>query len=932
MAVTPIPFEDFSGGQADLYIGTDVTRAANTQNFLIDETKKPYVRYGTNIYPNRVPGAFVPSDIFLGPEPFTHPIVINGPSAYVASETTIWNEIKGVNTSLLPTKGNQSDSGIVWRRQLIAAAPLTGLPPSMIYCQSYVQPATPATPATYTALTLGLPALASSPTIHYSISDAYQTVYAFYYKATFIDYKGTLFEFLGNPSKPAFVNGSAAGDPSSNNIAISNIPVLTNSTLTNYDTTAATTVNTTYVANSFTATVASATGLYIGQQIINANVTQGTVITAISGPTITMSLPAVTPATASSTVFSAITVQIYRTINGGSVFFYTGQIANGVTSFNDAISDATIQLQQPIYTSGNALGYDPPPTNVIALTQTNDTFWYATATTLYQSVSGSPGACPTSFSNQFDQKLVGLSDVISYPILFCDKSVYRIEGTFDSFGNNGWVPREIHKTAGCISQQSIVKIPGGLIWFGNGGIYFTDGYQVTKVSMHLDRSYQVWASSTTKGEYDPVKNMVYWTVKTFPQAALPNNGWVVMHLNYGIAPQSVFTFLNSENNIYPSSLRFSLAQDIQNSDPSISTTATWTSGQATMSVASASGIVAGQLVTAVGVPYGTTVKSVSGGTTITLSANTNEPGSATSVTFSQVIYSQLYSRMCFTDANGYLLWFDPNSLTDVQINTNLYPSQMAKKTIMYEWVTAGLDQGISGFRKYTSNVSLEVDAQTPVAIQIRHRRDDGGGGWSGEGGSPPSGRGIAGSPGGGSSGNPGVPEIRQDGAITWGITDCVWSVDPNEHLWNDFSTVAGNRSVPAAQLRSSRRQLKFCPSFTIIAGSDTYGTATVSGAGTSTPFLTLDNYPSQIWITDPEGYYVTFVSDGYTQTFYILSRVSDSVLQLTDPLGKLVNGSQKWEIKGFRKFERPRILNFTMYAEVDGPTFGQATQPVGANA
>lgn len=931
MALQPVTFDDFSGGQTDRYIGTDTNKAAWTANFLIDETKKAYVRDGTSIYPNRIPGAYSPSGIYLGSEPFAHPVVINGPSAYTASETTAWTEIKGVNVAFLPTKGNEPDTGVIWRRQLIAAAPVTGLPPSTIYATAYQQPGTPATPATYKALTLGLPALASSPSIHYSGTDAYQAVYAFFYKYTFIDYKGTLFAFFGNPNLPGLVNGSAAGDPSTNNIAISSIPVLTNSALTNYDTTAAVTTNTTFTAGSTSATVTSAAGLYIGQQVINANVTQGTVITGINGTTITLSLPAVSSASASSTVYSALTVEIYRTINGGSVFFFCGHVANGTTSFTDNVSDTNLQNQSPIYTSGNALGYDQPPTNVIGIAETNDTFWYATNTTLYQSVTGAPGACPSSFSDQMGQKIVGISDIISFPILFCDRSVYRIEGTFDSFGNNGWVPREIHQTAGCIANSSIVRIPGGLVWFGNGGVFFTDGYQVMKISMHLDTSYKSWASSTTKGAYDSAKNMVYWTVKTFPQPSLPNNGFVVLHLNYGIKPESVFTFQWSENNLYPSALRMSQAQDIQNADPSISTTGTWTSGQNTMVVASAAGIIAGQSVTATGVPYGVTVKSVVG-TTVTLSANTNVSATtATAVKFSQVIYSQLYSRMCFTDANGYLLWFDPNSLTDVKIDTNFYPSQMTKKAIFYEWATAGLDQGTQGFRKYTSDVSLEVDAQTPVSIQIRHRRDDGGGGWSGEGGSPPAGKGIAGSPGGGSAGNPGVPEVRQDGAITWGVTDCLWSSDPNEHLWNDFATVAGKRSVPAAQLRSGRRQLKFCPSFTVIAGSDTYGTATVSSVGTSTPLVTLDT-PGQAWITDPEGYYLTFVGDGYNQTFYILKRLSDTVLQLTDPLGKLTARSQKWEIKGYRKFERPRILSFTMMAEVDGATFGQATAPAGANA
>lgn len=999
MPLVPVTFDSFAGGIADQYIGTDIHRAELMINWLIDETKKPVVRYGTTIFPNKVGGAFKPSGLYIGPEPFSHPVVVSGPSALVAAETALWTEIVGPNTSFLPTKDNTLESGIVWRRQIVACAPKIGLPPAMIYGTSYVAPSNPATPATYRALTLGIPALASSPTTGFLFTvtaanatagatytnntqtftvlhtiaagtslyvtgtgaplasgtltksagtgdatitfsavvtnnndptAANQYVYAFFYKQTFVDYTGTVFAFLGNPAIPGFVQGSTSADPSTAPINILGIPTLANTIYTNYDVSSQATTNTTFTANSMTATVASATGIALGAQLINANVVQGTVVTAINGTTITLSQAARSSASASSTIFATLTVQIYRTINGGSVLFYDGMVPNGTATYVDSVSDANLQLQQPIYTSGGALGYDQPPTNAVALTQTNDFFWFATTKTLYQSIQGAPGACPSSFSNDVDQKIIGLSDVVSFPILFCDQSVYRVEGTFDSFGNAGYSLREISKKAGCVSNTSIVKTPYGLIWFGNGGIYATDGYAVTKLTKHLNISYSVWANSVVQGEYDSAKNMVYWTINTTSNPLGSNNAWLVLHLAYGLQEESVFTTLQSENNLYPTTLRFSSAIDVANSDPSISTTATWTSPSSTITVSSATGIRVGQTVTGVGIPFGTTVLSIVG-TAVTLSKATNQSGSVTAVVFSQIIYSQLYSRMMFTDTNGYLLWFDPASLTDVLINTNLYPTQMAKKTIFYDFTTAGLDQGVQGFRKYTADVVLEVDAQTPVAIQIRHRRDDGGGGWSGEGGTPPTGRGTAGSPGGGSTGNPGVPEIRQDGAISWNITDCAWLNDSIEHLWNDFATVSGKRSVPAAQLRSSRRQLKFCNSYTVIAGSDQYGTCTiVKQVGSNLPTVTLDTV-GQIWITDPEGYWITFVVDGYNQSYYILNRVSDTVLQLTDPYATLVNGSSKWEIKGYRKFERPRLLSFTMNAEVDGPTYGQATAPTGAN-
>src|SRR6202034_2881268 len=38
-----------------------------------------------------------------------------------------------------------------------------------------------------------------------------------------------------------------------------------------------------------------------------------------------------------------VTVRVYRTINGGQNYFFLTSFANGVTTFSDSISDATIQ-------------------------------------------------------------------------------------------------------------------------------------------------------------------------------------------------------------------------------------------------------------------------------------------------------------------------------------------------------------------------------------------------------------------------------------------------------------------------------------------------------------------------------------------------------------------------------------------------------------
>lgn len=787
----PLVFQDFSGGIADRYVDTDVRRVARLDNLLLDEVNKPYVRDGSFIFDAYLPSSpnqAKPTGLYIDAKPFHHPLAIVGQHAYTLNELSGWTEVYGPagNEFLAERTDAVAEAAIIWRRQLIAVAPQDNIRPSLIYCPSL------SLPQAMTALTIGLPELASSPAT-VATGSAWSGTYAFFYQYTYTDFLGTEFLFRGNPILLEVTN--ATGDPSAANIDLTSIPTLANTSYTNYD-----------VTN--------------------------------------------------------VTVEIYRTINGGQNYFFLASIANGIATYTDSTADSTISDNALIYTAGGALGWDMPPVAALAVTQTYDTFWYATETSLYQSVSDAPGGCPVDFVDDLDQKIKGLSNIIAYPVLFCDQSIYRVEGTFDSFGNNGFQRREIHPTAGCISNKSIVRTPLGIFWFGNGGIYWTNGYEAKKITHHLDWSYAIWSNSQVAGCFDPTANLVRWTISSTPNNhTQANNRILVLHLNYGVTEEAVFTTESSEGNICPTSLAFSLSKDIYDA----------------------------------GAPY-----------------------------------RQFFGKTLYTEGRGYLLWFDPNSLTDPYIDASVAPASMTKKAIIWNFITAGLDQGSPGLRKYTAEVAVEIDCPTQVAVQIRHRRDDGGA-WSGTGGSPPSGQGTAGSPGGGTSGNPGVPELRQDGPITWNITDCAWMTDPIEHLWNSSPLLVGRRSVPFGKLRSERRQMSFTNAYTVISASDDVSTGTVAvNAAPTLSTVTLSDITKR-WPDDCEGYFLTFVGDSYTQSFEIVSRVSDTVVSLRDPYALLTAGTKRWEMKGYRKFERPRIMSFTLYGELEGTNFTPSTAPQGSN-
>jgi hypothetical protein len=604
---------------------------------------------------------------------------------------------------------------------------------------------------------------------------------------------------------------------------------------------------------------------FLGTPIL-LDVTNATGDPAAANITLT-SIPALVNTAYTNYDVVTVTKEIYRTINGGQNFFFLASIPNATTSYVDSTADSTIQNNELIYTAGGALGYDLPPAGAFAVTQVYDYFWYATPTTLYQSIAGNPGACPADFADELDQKIKGLASFAAYPILFCDRSVYRVEGTFDDFGNGGYQRREIHKTAGCISNASIVNTPLGIFWFGNGGVFWTDGRAVLKVSDHLDSFYATWSNGQVLGSYDHNDNVVRWTVSSSPNnETSPNDTILILHLHYGVKEESVFSTEGSWGNIYPTAIAFSNSQDIVDA----------------------------------GAPY-----------------------------------DQFYNNVAFTDGRGYLLYYDVRALTDPWVDPTKAPADFFKKPIIYDFITAGLDQGTTATRKYTPEFQVEIDPQTSVAMQVQHRRDDGGA-WSGTGGTPPSGQGATGSPGGGSSGAPGVPELRQDGPIIWGVTDCLWLNDALEHPWRTIPLLAARRTIPFGQLRSERRQLRFTNAFTNIINSAAPdevppGDATVAvGVAPALSTVTLDT-PGNAWPDDLEGYWITFASDNYTQTYQVAEKVSDTVLAIRDPYGTLVDGSTAWVIKGYRKFERPRLVSFTLYAEDDGTTFSPSTAQQGSN-
>lgn len=751
--------KDLSGGIDDSYLSVAPNSASILNNLWIDQYGKPQVRPGLNAYVTRAPISGASTTFFglyVGEEPYGRPVGVRADSVYAISSTNTWVEILGpANNHAVPNKlVTQPEALVIWQKQLVFTGGATVLP-GRIYCSAFSGAPNTFT-STYKALTLGMPALASAPTVTVGTPGSNNYIYAFYYDYSLTDYLGTIYEELGAEIGTE-VTVASSSDPGTHSNAISIIPALTNSSSTNYD-----------IAN--------------------------------------------------------IKVKIFRTLNNGTTLYFLGQVNNGTTTFTDSVADSTIQNNAPIYTAGGVLDYNQPPVGSYYVTQVDDFFWYATPQLVTHSIQGNPGACPTLYYQFTEQKILGLNNVISYPILFCDKSVYRIEGNYDEFGNGGFDLREISQTAGCLSNRSIVPIPGGLVWAGNGGFFFTDGTTVLQLSRHIFQRYLNWANTDIVGVFDSVRNLVYWTVSSSASTAYADT-IAVMHLNFGVSQRCVFTTWTGTG-IFPTTLAYTESQDTD---------------------------------------------------------------------------SRFRFKLLCMDYRGYLLSFDDQYFTDPKLNTDVAIASFAKSAIIYRMESAGLDFGQDASRKYCTQLTAEIDAQTDLSMQFWSRRDDEGP-WAS------------------------LSELRYDGAIIWGISEYPWN-GPNDNLlhnWNAIPVLDGMRQLPAGTLRSNRRQIALTNSMTWIARSDDWGTATVvSDAPTNTKTVTLDAVGAY-WPSDCEDYILTFALDGYQAGWTIKTRVSDTQVIVWDPLGTLVSAiGTKWQLKGYRKFERPHLLSFSLWFDEQG----EVTQP-----
>jgi hypothetical protein len=751
-------FQQFHGGIIDNFLAATERHAKELHNFWIDESGKIYTRDGLKAFSSRCTVTTTSeriSGIYLGSTPYLRPVVFRGDSAYHVQASDLFNEITGPASNAAIP--NKTDS-YTESAIIWRKQVIYGSGPNTVLPHRIYCSAFSTNP-TFNCLTLGLP----------QVDDDYDDMSI----TLTADKAGAGFSYLY-----AFVHVYS---------------------FTDYDSYTFEEQGPVAYSSAVTATAAIAAG---GDDDVEIE-----------------SIPTLANTTSTNYDVDNVEIYIYRTQNNGSTFYYIGKVDNGTDTFTDNIPDATSVLNDTLYTEGGVLENEQPPIGSLFVTEVNGFFFWATETLVTQSKQGAPGHCPDEYYWYTDRKIKGLGRTLSFPILFTDGPIYRLEGTYYEFGDGGFEFREISATVGCVSHKSIVRVPGGLVWAGNNGFYFTDGYDVQLISAGIPVRYNSWKNSAICGAYDSLNEFVHWTISGIDNDEFSaNNLLTTLHLDFGWENGfGVFSTWGESGNYYPTALAFEVSSDIPN---------------------------------------------------------------------------EWRNRIVMGEERGYLLYQDANTFVDPKIDETKYPIEFQKNTIIYRYESIGHSLDDDSSRKYCTELVGSFEINTELSAQFITRRDDGS---------------VWGT----------FSEMRTDGPIIWGVTNWwAWDddkLDESNNLkvisrWNSHPILEGKRHFPRGTLRAYRRQIGLTNSFTYIAKSDDYATATIETTNNTATLA------SGAWPDDCDGYYLYFSDDSYDTGFKIKERVSDTVVEMFDPLGGLSAGSSLgWEMKGYRKHEKVNLLSYSIF-------------------
>ena len=430
---------------------------------------------------------------------------------------------------------------------------------------------------------------------------------------------------------------------------------------------------------------------------------------------------------------------------------------------------------------------------------------------LIQSVTNVPDSAPATFYDDFDDNIVAISSAKNNVIVLCENSIFRENGGFDLLGKGSLYHERISDVVGCVSANSVVKTEAGVFFAGTDGFYFTDGFQMIKISLEIDRTYAGLVKSSTqkaaiKGVYDSLNRLVFWSVCTSPSSK-DADAIYVFHLNFGVKPSGCFSRFYNEDMLQPNALAF---HD---------------------------------------------------------------------------------SRLVFADNSGYVFKTDPDQKADIYYSTA--HSTWLDKHMPYDYLGCAIDMGTAFKRKWLTRLHVVGDNHGNVLAEpyiIRDKNFD----YNGE---------------------KVMAKINYADNEVWGAPIKVWGTD--EDHWGNYGKMDLWRRFPQTTLRADMVQIGLRPVYgTVYAWSVDYpeeATCDVDSVGKTAIIATPAGYTNIVWPTDAWECYICFDTDEYENEFLITDIAGDQITYSDASNLSSDNPLAKWEIRGYKKQQRPHISTMVVH-------------------
>lgn len=267
-------------------------------------------------------------------------------------------------------------------------------------------------------------------------------------------------------------------------------------------------------------------------------------------------------------------LNIYRTEDGGQTYRLLAQVPNGTLTYSDTTNDTiaspgstALEDNESLYTTGGVVGYDQPPVCKF-VHEVNGTFYYGAVydddqffpQRILQSVPNIPDSGPATFSDDLEDELVGISSARSVVVAFCRSSIYRMSSSFNQQGQGSLLHDKIADKVGALNAKSIVQTEIGIFFAGTDGFYYTDGYQIIKISLELNKTYKLLTATAAQrrriyGTYDTASRRVWWALGE-SQTGKENSVLYGFYLDFGVHPSGTFTTMSNLLNFQPSSIAY----------------------------------------------------------------------------------------------------------------------------------------------------------------------------------------------------------------------------------------------------------------------------------------------------------------------------------------------------------------------------------------